>query len=362
MLFVIGSSVAMSALRGDVESADFLRRMIDSRARGKNLIYATKKTSKLVQQHFSESGNERLLNIFTSVSRKFREKKQIIENLTRFVFISCHAGDARLARGRAVYISPELANQKNLLDPTIFLGEALTDCELYVNALAANFTEGLPMALRQMRLSQRFEPGGGGNTHLSYRRYLAIGDDLCLCIVDSDRKCPNETPGDTAKFVIEAHRKFGSALCSYLLIDAYSAENLLPTDEIKRQYNVGKSTKQISDFEIAMSLRNGEVWKYLPLKKGIRGKDIKLETASSRYWTAKLTELGYTIPCCVEKDCSCSIIPGIHDKTLASALEERNLGWTAKLANEKNKDIKDSYLAISHAVRSWLCVGSTIRS
>jgi hypothetical protein len=362
MLFYIGSSVARNALLGDVESTDLLTRIVDSRMRGLMLLYASPKTSKLVYEFFLKIGNVRMADIFLSISKKFREKKQIIPDLTRFVVLSCNAKKLILRRQRIIYLSPRLANRTNILYPAILLGEALTDCNLYVNTVASNFVAGLPVSMHRIKLSDRFEPGGGGNTHASYSRHKEIGVDLCLCIVDSDRRCPEERAGDTAKFVMDVDRRVTSALCTHLLIDAYSAENLLPMDEIERQYNIGKNQDQVEKFKVVRQLRATEGWRFLPLKRGIKGTDVKSQSASARYWSLQLERIGIVSPCCDVEACACHIVPSISDKTLAVALETRSSGWPAKLADEMNLDIRASYLQISREVRSWLCVGAPIRA
>jgi hypothetical protein len=323
-------------------------------------MYSTQSTATLITDYLDNAGNKRLADLFKTVSRKFREKKLMLQDLSRFVVITANIKGQAKIKGKIVYTSPTNVINSNLLYPPILLGENLTDCDLYVNAIAQHYTD-LPRSLREIRLSQRFEPGGGNNTHASYSRHKNLAIDLCLCVVDSDKACPTENAGDTAKFVQNVDKSGRSPYCSHLLIDAYSAENLLPIDEIGRQYEIGKSAKQISEFSVVEEIRNLSSWRYLPLKKGIKGKDLKSNSARAAYWKLQLAQLGIGTPCCAVDDCSCSIVPNVSEKTLAKSLETANSSWRRTLNGEKNAEIRENYLVISKEVRSWLCIGNPLR-
>jgi len=360
VLFCISNAMARSICAGDIDSIDCLNRLLDSRKSGLLLMYSTDRTAKLVSDYLDGMGNKRLADLFKTVSRRFREKKGMLKELSRFVFLTTKVTGRPKFKGKVIYTSPKNVISSNLLYPPILLGENLTDCELYVNAIAQHYTE-LPRSLREIRLSQRFEPGGGNNTHTSYSRHKNLGIDLCLCIVDSDRGFPAESAGDTAKFVQNVDKNGQSPYCSHLLIDAYSAENLLPLDEISRQYRIGKSEKQVAAFEIVDKVRKLPSWRYLPLKKGIKGKDLKTNSARSTYWNSELAQVGINQLCCAVLNCSCDIIPNVNEKTLARALEPANSSWQHTLNNEKNSEIRENYRIISQEVRSWLCVGAALR-
>lgn len=360
MLFCISSSMARSICAGNLDSIDCLNRLLDSRKSGLLLMYASSTTTNLIFDYLQSAGNKRLADLFKTISRKFREKTGVLKDLSRFVIITTNIKGKPKFRNRIIYSSPVNIINSNLLYPPILLGENLTDCELYVNAIAQYYTE-LPRSLREIRLSQRFEPGGGNNTHTSYSRHKSLSLDLCLCIVDSDKSCPTESSGDTAKFVQNVDKNDQSPYCSHLLIDAYSAENLLPLDEINRQYKIGKNEQQIADFNVVENIRKLPSWRYLPLKKGIKGKDLKSSSARSAYWNAQLSLIGVKTLCCSTSNCECQIVPNLNEKTLARSLENNNSNWRQSLNNEKNPVIRENYKIISHEVRSWLCVGSPLR-
>ena len=362
MLFCLGTSFGKSIATGNRESIDCLMRILDSRKRGLLLIYSSNKTINLITSYFQKKNDSETVELLSTVSKKFRHKKQLLKDLTAFVLIGCLERSNPYRRGNIIYATPNFINKSNVLYPPILLGENLTDCELYAEGISRYFIEGIPQSLSELQLFDRFESGGGNSTHYSYSRHKEKGIDLCFCIVDSDRAHPKKGFGDTATFVANVDKNHKSPLCDNLIIDMYSAENLLPMDEIERQFNIGKSPQQISSFSIIKKIRDMTSWRHLPLKQGINGSDLKKTNMRSQYWADELQAAGMTLPCCEDPACSCNLVPSISDKTLANALKPENAGWRSKVNKEDSPDIRADYSKISTELRSWLCVGAPIRS
>lgn len=362
MLFCLGTSFGKSIATGNQESVDCLMRILDSRKRGLLLIYSSSKTLNLITTYFQQKNDIETVEFLVTLSKKLRHKKQLLKDLTAFVFVGCFDKKNPHRRGNIIYATPSFINGSNVLYPPILLGENLTDCELYAEGISKHFIDGIPQSLSGLQLFDRFESGGGNSTHYSYSRHKKKGLDLCFCIVDSDRAHPNKGLGDTAAFVMNVDKNHKSPLCETLVIDMYSAENLLPMDEIERQFNIGKSQQQISEFSIIKKIREMTSWRHLPLKQGINGNDLKRVDSRSRYWANELKTAGIALPCCEAPGCSCNLVPSISDKTLATALKSENSGWRSKVNKEDSPGIRADYSKISTELRSWLCVGAPIRS
>lgn len=362
MLFYIAPSVAKDLRSKNLDTFDFLCRILDARKRGMLLIHASKKTFKEIAEYFSSIGRHHEEALILTLAKKSREKRLMVRDLARFIYVTSLTNDISKIKKNFILISPKIINHTNILYPPIMLGENLTDCELYVNRIAKNFVHNLPTSMQSIKLSDRFIPGGGNSTNQVYQYHKDKLIDLCFCIVDSDRKCPTEGFGDTAKLVIAVDRDQQSGICKHLVIDAYSAENLLPITELERQFNKGKTEQQRDEFKQTISIRSKKSWPFLPLKKGITGKDLKDGKAHSLYWSQEIVSLGLTIPCCDSENCECTIIPAIHSKTLAEAVKAENSDWQKKLNYEENEWLQGEYLKISHEIRSWFCVGAEIRS
>ena len=361
VLFCISSSFGRSIATGDAESIDCLLRLIDSRKRGLLLIYASKRTVDVIIGYFESISDLRNAQIFRTISNKFRQKKQLLQDLTRFTLIRCSKSNTSRQRWNFISVTPHFVNSSNIFYPPILLGESLSDCDLYAKRISKYFTSGIATSLIGFQLSDRFEPGGGNNTHISYSTHKEKNIDLCFCIVDSDRVSPDSAPGDTAKFVKKVDIGGQSLLCKHLMIDVYSVENLLPINEIERQFVKDKNKDQIEDFKKIKEIRKTSSWKHLPLKRGFKGGDFKKGKKWS-YWAKQLETIGQKIPCCDTPNCNCIVIPSISDKALATALKNEDIDWMSCLNNEDNPVVRADYMLISRELRSWLCVGSPIRA
>lgn len=362
MLFCLAPSFSKSLISGNIESIDFLTTLLDSRKRGLLLVYASAKTTSEIKAYLRSTNNNHNIELFYTISKKFREKKELLKNLSTYVFVRSTETSIPRKKGRVILTSPKFINRSNLLYPPIFLGENLTDCELYADKISKYFTSDIPISLANLSISDRYEPGGGNSTHASYLRHKKKGIDLCFCIVDSDRNHPKEGNGTTAKFVENIDKIEKSALCRHLVIDMYSAENLLPIDEIERQFNEDKNEAQIKQFLIIKNLRKMSSWRHIALKKGIKGKDLKKGDEKSKFWKNQITLLGENTVCCTNTGCDCIIIPSISDRTLSNSLQREDINWSLYLNNEDNPIIRSDYVKISSEIRSWLCVGSPLRS
>lgn len=361
MLFYLAPSVASSLEKADQSTSDFLLRILDSRKRGHVLIHASRQTFARIEKQLLLQGRQHESDLISTLSKNFREQKQLARDLSKIIYVSNRLFSFREFGDKLLAASTSFLNETNMHTAPIMLGENLTDCELYVNGIARNFTEGLPESLKQLRLSERFENGGGNTTHTVYSHHKNREEDFCICVVDSDRNCPDEGLGDTAKFVVAVDKDSTSPFCSHVVIDMYSAENLLPIGTIESEFSEGKSNADITKFEIAKRLRETNSWRFLALKKGVKGKDLKDNSARANYWRERLKDAEVSIPCCDDNECKCLVLPPLNSKTLAKVVNGDSREWARSLNSEANLNIKHDYLRISYILRSWLCVGREIR-
>lgn len=362
MLFYISPSVADSLENDDGETFDFLCRLIDARRRGWLMVHATESTYDRIGKYFSSAGRKIERDVIASISKRRRETRGLVRDLTRLIFVSSYVKRNRLFRDKLILTSPALLNNTNFLHFPIVLGENLDDCELYFSAIAENYNRELPASMKGIKLAARKQLGGGHTTHTQYNYYKLTGQDLCLCIVDSDRKCPDDGLGETAKLIVESDEQDKIANCDHVVIDMYSAENLLREKELRAEYIKGKNAVQVKNFEKILEIRQRDSWRYLPLKKGIKGRDLKDGKAYAKYWKTELTSIGIQVKCCQEELCDCVIVPSLSSKTLSNSIQPQNSGWYSSLNDEANADVRSIYQRISREFRSWFCVGSEIRT
>jgi hypothetical protein len=362
MLFFIAPSVAQAIENNNADAIDFIARLVDSRKRGMLLVHASKRTydrtiAALIQQG---KGNE--ADLLKRISKRQQETRGLVKDLTKLVYVSSYAKKLRTIGSKFIFTSPAHINTTQYMYYPVILAENVNDAILYLSVIAENYVTELPTTLRDVAIRGRRRMGGGNTTHVQYTELKNEGLELCLCITDSDRKCPHEGIGETAKLVVDSDHENKSAACSNIVIDVCAAENLLPIDEIRRIYEQGKSLKQIELFSLIEAIRGDEGWRFLPLKNGLSSKDVRSQKASSIYWQARLTELGVELKCCDLADCNCVLVPAVSTKTLSEAVKKENTGWYRHLRSEINADVRSVYDKISRELRSWCCVGKEMRA
>lgn len=230
LLFHISKSFAKSIVSGNNESYDCFCRLLDSRKLGLLLIYLEPIVAESLMNYLDGIGDERNLYILRKCHIKSRQKQQLLKDLKIRVVIGCYRNAEILRKiGTIVYVTPQYVNKANLFYPPVLLCENLVDCKLYGDKIARFYDFNISIGLTQVLLSnRRYHSGGGSTTHATYEKFKNDGLDFCICITDSDRRCPKDGVGPTAKFVANVDAKYRSPLVSHMIIDMYSAENIVP--------------------------------------------------------------------------------------------------------------------------------------
>lgn len=366
VLFHISKSIAENIANNVnyVESIDFVHSLIEARKKGLILVSAHEMTLDIIFHHLAAQGNNRAAEIIRKIKIKQRQKKSLLKSLTKIIYVTGKTTKPRKL-GNLLVVSCNSINKSNFLYPPYLLAENLSDCEFYSTVIADNFFDDQCFDLSRLKTHKSRYTGGGGNTISNqYDYYKNQGLDLCLCIADSDRKFPQDGLGDTAKFIVDSDAKNPSNYCEAIIINTYSIENILPIKITEMEYIKDKGKDQIEEFSKIKKIYDDVSWKFLPLKKGVAGADLKSQTPYSNYWNGVLEKLKISTNCCSQdkSNCNCKIVPSLSSKLLASLLSNNTIDWREALSNEENEHMRDTYRKIVLNVKSWLCTGEVMRS
>ena len=360
LLIHITKKFALSLETGNNSCIDVLSTLIDSRRRGIHLIHANKQTTQKILDFLKEN-NKRHYNLFQTIANNFRQKKNIIKSLRKVVFLTGDTSTSVKEKGKIIYIPSSIANNSNIFYPTLFLGENINDCNFYAKKISKNFNKSIPISLQNIKLQDRYEGGGGNCTHVPYGTYKSRRIDLCICITDSDRTHPKDGIGETAKQVLKEDKKHKNPLCKALVIDFYSAENLIPINIIEKIYSKNKNKDQIDIFKKYKELKSLSSWKFIPLKKGINCQEIKSDQEKIKFLRSQLNINNIKHTCCLNTNCNNPILPKIGDKALQDSIKIDDEIWSSEINNETNEELLINYENITLEIISWLCTGEEIR-
>lgn len=365
MLFYLAPSIAIGLEKNKNKDSilSFLNTLLDSRKRGLLLIYSSRKTFKRIIVQLEANGNQQEAELLKKISLKERQKKELVKNLSKLVYVS-NTTKKLNTNNKLIILNTTDIGKTNLLYPPILLGENLNDCLFYSNIIAEHFHHKDIEAFSKIKIfKKRYQMGGGNSTAAQYDYIKLNKFDLCLCLVDADKKSPSDGLGETAKSVIISDETNKSSICNSIVIDTYSIENLIPFSIIKEKYKVGKNRIQLDAFSRIEEIYKDSGWTYLPLKKGIRGRDLKTQKDYSQYWTEKINNiLNIETPCCENDMCDCTIIPKVSHTLLIDSISDVDIDWKKEISEEKKHEVLAMYIKISLAIKSWLCVGEEIRA
>lgn len=304
------------------------------------------------------------VTILGRARRRQMEKAQLIESTNHRLRVARQEGPKTDLVNGVIIVTLRLSHFRELCAPaeTVVLGENIDDAYLGV-AMADVFrvSEGLST------VAMRFRPdgGGGSTTATSFRQYR---DDprLCICVVDSDRRCPTARLGNTAAMVIDEMDV--DKPWAIVVSNRYrSAENALSTRMIQAAVsNAPELLAKIPAIEeldrVAPEIRN-----YCDLKNGTRLKDVFALPADpcGRYWENRLGALGglasarndcITQGSCSDQDyCDCWIMPKMGDNLLRVALEELERMTPHKMAEALCEVTRPHWMDLGQTVFSWVC-------
>ncbi len=207
-----------------------------------------------------------------------------------------------------------------------------------------------------------FEPynGGGNTTGDVYDHIKGTAERLCLCIVDSDRRFPGASPGETASKVEASDRIRPSALAESYVLPVCSIENLIPFDFLRKVFQGDKTiTERLDVYE---AHHRDEIWPFVQLKKDIRCADLCDERrAFSIFWTERLGCTELISKCvstqqCEKRDkCATTILPPVSHSPLdavLSGLDSMTLKATTPLPS-----VKAAWVLIARLISAWCCGG-----
>lgn len=263
---------------------------------------------------------------------------------------------------KQIRIPAKLISEKpSIVDKGRFLTENLNDGIFYKNLALTSIQldPNLKNLFAPLAIAHSPLNGGGNTTADVYRELSNSQDYLCLCITDSDKKCPTSGPGDTARRLIEhASAPPDKWNCTLFVIDVRAIENITPISEFQF------ACAQLDDAQLKAANKliarfwGTSQWRYLPIKKGIRCHDLNSGNLEHQiYWRQQLGISGCsansTGNCRSREECTHSIFEPISDQLL-SKLAEREEGQLV-ISRTHDSSLMPDLLKISGLIASFFC-------
>ena len=211
-------------------------------------------------------------NLFQKIKKDNLAKGSIRQSVTFFAQVTFKESTQR--RDNCIIINPKDNYSFEFYEETHFLVENLLDVEFYQHCLDYYKRNN------KIEMEYSYYPllGGGSTITKVYQLEIDLKQHFCLAIVDSDKKCPKDSKGDTAKSLLAADKKEPFNSKCYVMEEVMEIENLLPKSVVKEYKN------EINSLQFNLS--------FFDYKKGLC-KEKLLNSNLLSYWQEQLNGKGY---------------------------------------------------------------------
>lgn len=275
---------------------------------------------------------------------------------------------------RVIRLSASYLADPSLIDKAVLLCENLTDTHLYMHP-----SEAYLHWSNIGHITLRYDPrlGGGQTTSNVYESIRCASNRLCLCIVESDRKTPNDDLGGTARAARAVHCRGNQPLCELLILEERAVENIIPTVMFQNALSSDNSrmlgvlflenlestafagARAYLDMKHGLKLgeimhapRNSHFVNYwMPVARALRG---KAATVDPRCWA--------TPRCDTSTDCCCALAPGLGESILEDVCEFLVCKSSAKKAEMVPNHLRPRWETIGQLVVAWCCGSLPMRA
>ena len=217
--------------------------------------------------------SEYIKDLFKQIIAKYYSIGLIKKSVTFSVKVTFGIDTQRQDTG-GIIINPRNNNSFEFYEETHFLVENLLDEKFYKYCLEYYKRNN------KIKIGYSYYPllGGGSTITKVYQLEIKLKQHFCLAIVDSDKKCPEGSKGDTAKSLLNADKKKPFNCKCYVMEEVMEIENLLPKSVVEKYKN------EINSLQFNLS--------FFDYKKGLCREKL-LNSNLLSYWQEQLNEKGY---------------------------------------------------------------------
>jgi len=249
--------------------------------------------------------NEQAKNIYRWINDRIPSLMDLLNRSNVYVRVMPDKSESAVlvtSGRRIVSISIATLSQKIRLSlRPVLLCENLDDC-IFLRHIGVIYCKNNGMTQR-LEFSNRL--GGGSTTANVLKEITNNADEMCICIVDSDKSYPEAALGNTAKEVQAISPKNLNPNWYYHILDHRELENIIPF-EIVNQIYVHDKSKAAAMKDLERIQRHRDAWKYADIKEGTKLIKVKNNTDAYNYWSSVKPEIVRICANCSTRVLSCS--------------------------------------------------------
>lgn len=366
MIFKIDESCLKAIDSGDNAAnaaIAILEQLALHRRAGKNYIFAEKGVLEklMVQKDFSRPTR----TLFKSLYNNSSEDKLYLKSVNKYINMVYN----KTKEENKIEIVMELTSKKavNICDTTVLITENQEDA-LFYELIAKYYTKY--NGFKNIEIFFESKPGGGDTTARVLEQTVISENRLCLCIVDSDKKFPDDSGGTTKIHVEDFTKCKTQDIWKAIILDVHEVENLIPIGWIEKCIPCETiSFLKYLKRKVAEEKNNAPIY-YFDIKKGIekdkfvcadsqnkqKRKNFNKSECFRNYWSVHLKGYGIDLNNLEKINGKC-IIQGANENILNKILGKYKIE-DIDMVNEEH--LKDKWLSLGRDIFSWGCVGGRI--
>lgn len=275
MLFIIEEDVVNA---NDTNFLKCFENLLLGYIEGNHLLFIKPKVVDLITNTYENSMDDRMKNQFIHYQEEFMMESKIAYKLVNYAIKivpdSVQEQTLNLDDNHKLgYLHTKSFLTSSTVQKCILLGENPDDGDIYKIFAQAYINSEDSSLTTQLKI----ENGGGSTTSPTFKRKVLLKEELCLCILDSDKKFPSDlSTGETAKRVIRENKSLLTPKTTFYIENrCRELENMLPLHFYHNQYFSDAQKKPIfEDFKRLNELDDKLVF-YFDMKKGVKHYDTR---------------------------------------------------------------------------------------
>lgn len=357
MLLVLSDCIAGIDFHAEDELCHAINHVLTSDSEGKHIVIAGRA---VIDCLLNVSGllNRSAVGVLRRLHSQYAQKRSISSLVKTQVVIVAEDGDVITGDDR--YKVPlRYFIDRSLSDSTVLLCENLTDCNAYRYSAKHYMIRN---KIRGLKISAKDRLGGGSTMGKVLENIRLTKDEMCLCLVDSDKYSPSSAIGDTAKECVK--QCDGSWVLKVLLTNERELENAVPLGCVLESLDGDALGKALKLEELADG-DGCDLLKYIDLKKGTNLGWVYNNTMPNsdqrKYWQDEIQKISVEMAekskeciesdkCNDEENCQCVLFEGLGDKLLSSVV-----CWLNHVSAHKSCEA-----IVGHECSTWDDVGQEV--
>lgn len=266
MLFYISEEVVIEAERGD----DNIVRIIDDLATsvfyGRHILYCNLPLLKRLSSVTLFAN--RTLAVLNFIYSHYPDWGGVIDKIKTHIYLINEGNDIIISSegsAQIIKLPMILINDDSIFSSTILLFENIKDSNLYDIVLKYyKRVTGLISCSHAYKSSA----GGGNCTYEAYSGYIEH-KNICLCIVDSDKKYPAADKGETFSKIYTVEKRNDWLLCKLISLEnCREIENMIPFKLLKDVVKTDPQLKEVFSIHEKFESVNSLAPLFFDLKDG----------------------------------------------------------------------------------------------